>query len=177
MKRDDNPDGVDHSVFDDIKQGLHEDRAGFLQTFAKQFYGVGWVTSPVSQGVLDSTFQMAMMAGQWPTVACANAFATTDFRADIPAFTIPTLIVHGVDDKTVPIDTGGRAAAKLIQHAQVVEYAGGPHGLLATHKVELTRDLVAFLNGTLDTAELVRAQENAVTFMGDPATGGLQPAY
>lgn len=31
-------------------------------------------------------------------------------------------------------------------HARVIEYNGAPHGLLATHKAEVTRDLLAFLN-------------------------------
>ena len=95
--------------------------------------------------MLDASFQMAMMAGQWPTLACLNSFATTDFRPDLAAFTMPTMIVHGTGDKTVPIEAGGRAAARLLPHARVVEYDGGPHGLLVTHKTELVRDLLSFL--------------------------------
>jgi non-heme chloroperoxidase len=146
VKREDNPQGVDHTVFDQMKAGIAEDRAGFMQTFAKQFYGVGWLEKPVSQGVLDWTFAMAMMGGHWPTLACANAFATTDFRQDMAAFTMPTLILHGTSDKTVPIESSGRRSAELVPHARVIEYSGAPHGLLATHKDEVTRDLIAFLN-------------------------------
>jgi len=177
VKRDDNPDGVDHSVFDQMKAGIEEDRAAFMQTFGKAFYGVGWVTSPVSQAVLDHTFQMAMMGGLWPTLACAQAFATTDFRADCAAFTVPTLIMHGTADKTVPIDSSSRIAAKLIPHAQVIEYDGGPHGLLVTHKREVTRDLLAFLGG--NTAELNdELAEPMPVAMESPigAIPGLQPS-
>ncbi|MBA3898251.1 MAG: alpha/beta hydrolase [Sphingomonadaceae bacterium] len=147
LKRDDNRDGVDPSVFDGMKEGIGDDRTAFMQTFGKMFYGVGFIEKPVSQGVLDWTFQMAMMGGLWPTLACANAFATTDFRPDTAAFDLPTLILHGTGDETVPIDTGGRAAAKRIPHARLIEYDGAPHGLLATNKAEVTRDLVNFLNG------------------------------
>lgn len=146
VKRDDNPDGVDHSVFDQMKEALHEDRAGFLQTFAKQFYGVGVFSKPVSQGILDQTFQAAMFGGLWPTVACVQAFGMTDFRQDMRAFDVPTLIMQGTGDAVVPIDSSGRQTAKLVPTAKVIEYDGGPHGLLATHKVEVTRDLIAFLN-------------------------------
>ena len=146
VKRDDNPDGVDHSVFDQMKAGIHEDRADFMRTFAKGFYGVGVLSKPVSQAVLDHTFHMAMMAGVWPTLACVQAFGMTDFRQDTRAFDVPTLIMHGTGDGTVPIDSSARAAAKLIPSAEVIEYDGAPHGLLATHKVEVTRDLIAFLN-------------------------------
>lgn len=146
VKRDDNPDGVDHSVFDQIKAGIREDWPDFMRTFAKGFYGVGLISKPVSQGVLDQSFQAAMMAGLWPTLACVQAFGMTDFRQDTRAFDVPTLIMHGTSDATVPIDSSARPAAKLIPSAQVIEYDGGPHGLLATHKTEVTRDLIAFLN-------------------------------
>ena len=58
---------------------------------------------------------------------------------------MPTLIVHGTADHTVPIDATGRAAAKGIPHAKFIEYDGAPHGLFATHKDRLTADLLEFL--------------------------------
>ena len=45
-----------------------------------------------------------MLAGLHPTLAAAKAFATTDFRPDLKSFTVPTLIIHGTKDATVPID-------------------------------------------------------------------------
>jgi non-heme chloroperoxidase len=147
LKTDDNPDGVPQAQFDSMKAQIREDRFAFLQTFAKTFYGVGIFSKPVSDGVLDATFAMAITGGQWPTLACLNAFATTDFRGDTAAFTVPTLILHGTGDQTVPIDTSARTAAKLISGAQLIEYDGAPHGLLATHKSEVMRDLLDFLRG------------------------------
>ena len=38
----------------------------------------------------------------------------TNFRPDLASFKVPTLIVHGTGDESVPIDTAGRAAAKGI---------------------------------------------------------------
>ena len=55
------------------------------------------------------------------------------------------MIIHGTDDKTVPIDAAGRAAAKGIAHATLIEYEGAPHGLFATHKERFTRDLLDFI--------------------------------
>ena len=86
-----------------------------------------------------------MEASLKATLACAEAFATTDFRPDLPSFTVPTLIIHGTSDKTVPIDAAGRAAAKGITNAELIEYDGAPHGLFATHKEQLTADLLGFL--------------------------------
>jgi non-heme chloroperoxidase len=146
LKTDDNPHGADASVFEDLKRRIREDRFAFLQSFGKDFYGVGWVSRPVSQGVLDWTFVLAIMASPVATLACVDAFGTTDFRPDLPAFAgVPTLIIHGTADKTVPIDASARAAARGIPHATLVEYDGEAHGLFATAPDRLNRDLLEFL--------------------------------
>ena len=146
LKTDDNKDGVDRYMFEGIKAKIRKDRFAFLQSFARDFYGVGAISSPVSDGLLDWTFALGIMASPLATLACVDAFATTDFRPDLHAFEdVPTLIIHGTSDKIVPIDTSGRAAAKAIPHARLVEYDGEPHGLFATAADRLSQDLIAFL--------------------------------
>lgn len=141
-----NPDGVPEAQFEQIKAGIREDRPRFFrQTFAPQFFGVGYVSSPVSDDVLDWATRTATMAGLKPTLACVDAFGKTDFRPDLPAFRVPTLIIHGTGDKTVPIDPSARTAAAGIKDAQLVEYNGEPHGLNVTASDRLTKDLLTFL--------------------------------
>lgn len=140
-----NADGVDAEVFTKMAAGIKHDRAAFWSGFFKDFFGVGLASHPVSAEVLNWASSLAMQAGLWPTLACAHAFATTDFRSDLPSFNIPTLIIHGTADKTVPIDTGGRKAAQGISHAQLVEYDGAAHGLFASHKDRLNTDVIRFL--------------------------------
>lgn len=145
LKDDTNPAGVDQSVFDDIKAQIRKDRFDFLQTFSKAFYGVGLISKPVSQGVLDWTFVLAVMASPKATIDCVDAFSRTDFRADLAAFTVPTLVIHGTADATVPIDPTGRAAAQGIPGAVLIEYDGEPHGLYATAPDRLNADLLKFI--------------------------------
>ncbi len=68
---------------------------------------------------------MAMQASPKATLDCVDAFGTTDFRADMAAFHVPTLVIHGTADKTVPIDATGREAARMITGAELIEYDGG----------------------------------------------------
>ena len=145
LKTDDNPDGVDQSVFDGMLDGMQKDRADFLQTFGKQFYGVNLVSHPVSQAHLDGDFARAYMASHKATVDCAKAFATTDFRNDLTQITVPTLIIHGDADKTVPIESSGELTANLLPTATYTVYEGAPHGLYITEKDRLTADIVAFV--------------------------------
>jgi non-heme chloroperoxidase len=178
LRTDDNADGVPQDVFDGMIAGITADRAGFMQDFAKTFYGVGVFSRPVSQGVLDWTFQMAMQAGLHGTLECVRAFSSTDFRADCAAFDVPTLIVHGTGDNIVPIEASGRAAAKLIPHARLIEYDGGPHGLLATHKDDVVRDLLAFLDdGSAEgrQAFFTQGEENAPAETPAVISPTLQP--
>ncbi len=141
----DNPQGVPQSDVDEMAAGLQDDRAHFFTTFFKAFYGAGFFTTPVSDEILQWSRNVAMMAGLKPTLACLEAFAQTDFRPDLEAFTVPTLIIHGTSDATVPIDASARPAAAAIPGATLLEYEGAPHGLNVTHKDRLSEDLVAFL--------------------------------
>ena len=145
LKGDDNPNGAPAEVFAQIKAGIREDRAEFFRGFFKDFYGVGVIRHPVSQGVLDWSWRLAMQAGLKGTLACVDAFGMTDFRPDLPHFKVPTLIIHGTKDATVPIDASARAAAAGISGSRLIEYDDSPHGLFATDKDRLIQDLVAFL--------------------------------
>ncbi len=147
LQTDDNPDGVPQATFNQMTQGMLKDRAAFFTGFFKDFYGVGWVSQPVSDEVLQLSWITAMQAGLRPTLAAAKAFATTDFRPDLAHFKVPTLIIHGTADKTVPIDPTARAVAKAVPHAQLIEYDGEAHGVFATQTERLTNDLMAFLDG------------------------------
>lgn len=146
-RTDDNPDGVPQAQLQEIAEQVKKDRPAFFRTFFKQFFGVGVLTSPVDDTTLDWAWRIAMQAGLKPTLACAQSFGSTDFRPDLGAFRVPTLVLHGTGDQVVPIDTSGRKAAEGIGQAQLVEYDGAPHGLFATEGERLTQDLLRFVRG------------------------------
>ena len=152
LQTDDNPNGVPQAIFDQMTDGMKKDRAGFMTSFAKDFFGQGFIDRPVSQGVLDDFWRQAMMAGQRSTLAAAKAFASTDFRPDLKSFAVPTLVIHGTADKTVPIDATGRVVADQVPGAKLIEYDGSAHGLFATDKERLIEDVCAFLEANLGTA-------------------------
>ena len=146
LQTDDNPDGVPQATFDEMTAGMKKDRAAFFTGFFKDFYGVGALSAPVSDEVLMNSWRQTMMAGLRPTLAAAQAFATTDFRPDLASFEgVPTLVIHGTKDQTVPIDATARVVARQVPGAELIEYEGSAHGLFATDKERLTADLLAFL--------------------------------
>ena len=146
LKTSDNPHGTEQDVFDKMAEGMKEDRAKFFVGFFKDFFGVNLLSHPASAELMEWARSVSMQASLKATLACAKSFASTDFRPDLAAFNVPTLIIHGTDDKTVPIDASGRAAAKGIAQATLIEYDGAPHGLFATEKDRLTLDLLQFVS-------------------------------
>jgi pimeloyl-ACP methyl ester carboxylesterase len=144
LKTDDNPDGTEAAVFEQGAQALRRDRAEFLTGFFEKFFGIGVLAHPVSDETVDHAWCVAMQASLRATLACQKAFSSTDFREDLESIDVPTLLIHGTEDKTVPIDASSRKAARLIPGSTLLEYEGAPHGLFASHREMLTRDLLAF---------------------------------
>ena len=147
LKTPDNPEGVDKSVFDGMVEGLRKDRPHFLAGFGKKFFGVGMISSPVSDEVLDWTLSMAMLGSPKATIDCVKAFGETDFRKDLATIKVPTLVIHGDADETVPLEASGKRTAEMVQGARLLVYPGEPHGLQMTAKDRLVSDLAAFARG------------------------------
>ena len=147
LKTEDNPNGVPESVFQQMTEGMKSDFRHFFTSFFKDFYGVGLLSHPVSDEELRWAWMTTMKASQYATLQAAAAFAYTDFRPDLPYFKVPTLVIHGTSDKTVPIDATGRVVADQVPDAQLVEYLGEPHAVFATQTQRLCSDLLRFLAG------------------------------
>ena len=140
----DNPDGVPAEVFEEMMTRMKADRIGFLDEFGKKFFGINLLNHPVSAPLLDYYRMLASVAAPRATQQCAISFATTDFREDLKAINIPTLIIHGDDDQIVPIKVSSDRTATMIPHAIYKVYEGAPHGLFYTHKEQLKKDLIDF---------------------------------
>ncbi len=145
LKTADNPHGVDQAALDGIAAGIKHDRAQFFAGMFKDFFGGGPSSPVASPELLEWARSVSLQASLQATLACVTAFGTTDFRPDLAAFTVPTLIIHGTGDRVVPIEATSRAVARAVPHAKLIEYADAPHGLQATHKDKLAHDLLAFL--------------------------------
>lgn len=147
MRRDDNPDGVPVEVFDGIRAGSITDRSQTYRNLADgPFFGNDRPGAEVSDGVRAAFWLQSMQSGHRNAFECIKAFSETDFRPDLAAFDVPTLVVHGDDDQVVPLAVGGQASAALVKDATLLVYPGAPHGITDTHSARLSSDLLAFLN-------------------------------
>ncbi|MGV9193756.1 alpha/beta fold hydrolase [Microbacterium sp. MC2] len=144
---DDNPDGAGpQDFFDGIAQSVRADRYAFITGFFRDFYNLDEnLGSRISQEALDASVAVAAQAGNL-AIAAAPLTWPTDFRADIPAIDVPTLILHGTADNILPIDKTARKFKDLVPgDVTYVEIDGAPHGLLWTHGAEVNDALLSFL--------------------------------
>ena len=150
LKTPDNEEGAPQEMFDGMVEKIQEDRPQFLSGFGKDFFSVGMLSQPVSDEILAWAHGLTLEATQKSTIDCLRAFSETDFRSDCAAIDIPTLLIHGDDDKTVPIEISSKKAVTLIKNVQLVIYEGAPHGLFITEKDRLNQDLIDFINTDTD---------------------------
>ena len=146
---DDNPDGAgDQAFFDGTAAAVAEDRYAFLTGFFRDFYNLDEMLGDrISPEAVDASVQVANQAGN-AAIAAAPLTWPTDFRGDVAAITVPTLILHGTADNILPIDKTARRFRELVPEATPLTYVeidGAPHGLLRTHGAEVNEALLAFL--------------------------------
>ena len=146
LKTDDNPEGAaPKEFFDGIVAAVTADRYAYFDDFYKDFYNLDEnLGSRISEAAVRNSWNVAAGSGAAASIG-APATWYTDFRGDIPAITVPTLIVHGTADRILPIDATGRLFSKLVPQAEYVEIEGAPHGLLWTHAAEINEVLLGFL--------------------------------
>ncbi len=145
LKTADNPDGAPQELFDGMLAGVKKDRIAFLNTFFQDFFNTDTKYDGVSDDLVPFAKSVAWVASPIGTQQCIVAFGTTDFRADLAKFDVPTLIVHGDEDRIVPFPISGKKAAVAIKGSRLEVVKGAPHGFAATHAERLNALMLDFL--------------------------------
>jgi non-heme chloroperoxidase len=145
LKTDDNPEGLDARVFESIQSAISGDRYAFFGDFFKNFYNTDlYLAKRVSEAVVRANWNIAADASATASLACVPSWHE-DFRQDLARVDVPTLVIHGDDDRIVPIVAAGQRTAKLIAGARLVTVKGGPHCITWTHADEVNAEILSFL--------------------------------
>lgn len=141
----DNPDGpLDAETAAGMEGGLTADRHAFFPQFVNDFYSANGELKVTPQDVADAV-ALAEQSDQKAALGAMNAFATTDFRDDLTAVTVPTLVIHGDSDAIVPFEGSGERIAAAIIGSEVVVIADAPHGVNVSNAAEWNEAVLAFL--------------------------------
>jgi non-heme chloroperoxidase len=141
LKTSDNPGGIDEAALEERRKQWTQDMPAFLAGNARSFVGaeasaetVAWVAS------------LGMQASLRALIEINHTITETDLRTEVSAVKLPTLVIHGAEDKSAPIDLTGKRTAALIQGSELKIYDGAPHGLLLTHQNLLNADLQRWIS-------------------------------
>jgi pimeloyl-ACP methyl ester carboxylesterase len=142
----DNPDGaLDDATIAQFEGGVKTDRIGFIDGFITNFFSTDGKTELVSEVQHIYNRLLATFASPKGTLDCIGAFGRTDFRSDVAAVNVPTMIIHGDSDLIVPFEASGKRSHEAIAGSRLVLIEGGPHGLNVTHADRFNRELLDFL--------------------------------
>jgi len=145
-KAGDNPDGgLDDAGIAEFEQGVKGERIAFLDGFTKAFFAAGDRTDLVSEPTRLYHRDIGAFASPKGTLDCIAAFSRTDFREDLAAVTVPTLVIHGDSDGIVPFEVSGKRSHEAISGSRLVLLEGAGHGLNVTHAKQFNQALLDFL--------------------------------
>jgi non-heme chloroperoxidase len=154
LKTADNPEGVDASVFAGIEKAVAADRYAFFTEFFKNFYNTDVLLGKrVSEEAVRASWNVAAAASPTASLACVPSWHE-DFRQDVARVDVPTLVIHGDEDRILPIATAGQRTAKLIKGARLHVVKGGPHCIIWTHADEVNAELLTFLGAATAKREV-----------------------
>lgn len=144
-QRKDNPEGP-LSVTQAAKMAasLAADQDGFYDEMMTQVFAADGRPA-VSEEQRQHALAMCRQAGKAAALACMAAFGGTDFREDLPKVTVPSLVIHGDRDATVPFEGSGQRTHEALPDSRLHVIAGGPHAIPVSHSEEFNAQLLNFL--------------------------------
>ena len=145
LKTGDNPDGpLEKAQAAKMTTELTANEDRFYDQFITEFFSVDGVLQVGDEQRLRA-FEIAKQSSKAAALACMAAFATTDFRDDLASVTVPTLVLHGDGDATVPFEGSGARTHAAIPTSELVVLRGAPHGANVSHAAEWNQALLDFL--------------------------------
>jgi non-heme chloroperoxidase len=145
LKTPGNLEGIDKSVFEGIEKAVTADRYAFFTEFFKNFYNTDLLLNKrVTEQAVQASWNLAAGCSATASLACVATWHE-DFREDLSAVDVPTLVMHGDADRILPITAAGSRTAKLIKGARLVVVKEGPHCITWTHADEVNDELLSFL--------------------------------
>jgi non-heme chloroperoxidase len=145
LKTDDNPEGVDRQVFEDIEAAIVKDRYAYFKDFFDNFYNTDtFMPERVSEQAYQASFNVAAASSPHATFASVGAWLT-DFRADLPKIDVPVLVVHGTEDRILPFAATAARLPDLVDDLKLIPVEGGPHNIGWTHPDEVNEALLDFV--------------------------------
>lgn len=139
IRRPDFPYGLTKEAVLDIIQGTYADRPNMLKNFGKMIFH-----NYVTPWLADWIYQLGLQASSWATAAVAETWIREVLFRDLRMIRVPTLILHGLDDK-VCLFPLAMAQKNEIRDAKLVPFESCGHFLFYDQMERFNRELIKFI--------------------------------
>ncbi len=133
------PYGVDVDKIYNIIDETYKDRPNMLNNFGQIFF-FQYITPSFSQWF----FNLGLEASSWATAAVAKMWIREQLFNDLPAITVPTLIIHGIHDKVVPFELG-EIQHENIKNSVLLPFHYSGHGSFYDERGRFNEELMKFI--------------------------------
>jgi pimeloyl-ACP methyl ester carboxylesterase len=143
LKTADNPDGVEKTVLEKGRADLSRDCPNVVARAAPAYFGTPKNT--VSEEMMQWWTRMIVDGCSLKVMLeLHRMFTETDFRPELAQIKVRTLLIHGDNDTSTPLEKTGRKTVPLIPGSRLIVYENAAHGLPSTHADRLNADLLEF---------------------------------
>ncbi len=134
------PYGLPRQSVLDIIQATQSDRPVMLRNFGTQVF-----SNYVSYDISDWIYRLGIQASSWATAAIANTWLDEEeLFNDMPKIQVPTLILHGLDDR-VCLFPLAIAQKNAIPNSRLVPFESCGHFLFYDQLDKFNEELIKFM--------------------------------
>jgi non-heme chloroperoxidase len=141
-KREDFPYGIPKDAVDDLIRQTYTDRPSMLKNFSEIFFAN---TQKLSPEFKFWNLNLGLAASAHATIQCAIELRDRDLRGDLATIHIPTLILHGSDDKICLFDLAG-VMHDGIKDSELVPIEKAGHGFYYEEREKVNAELMRFIS-------------------------------
>jgi pimeloyl-ACP methyl ester carboxylesterase len=144
-----NPDGWDPAMLDANYAAVAANVPQWCTSFeaAGPYFGSSPGSSP---GLVDWTIRMIVDTPLRVLLKTLQLNTNVNMAGELQKIQVPTLVLHGDQDASAPIQLTGRKTADLLSDAALRVYPGAGHGLYASDHQAVNADILRFILGTSD---------------------------
>jgi non-heme chloroperoxidase len=142
----DNPDGIPEDAVARVRSVMLSDIGDWMDISGKSEYFYG--EHRVSQQLMDWTLNTIAAVPLPILTQTSDTFMRADFRVELTRQTVPTLVLHGTADASMPVDLTARKTAALIPDCRLVTIEGAGHGMYLSEATRYNAALLDFIAST-----------------------------
>jgi non-heme chloroperoxidase len=140
----DYPQGLPVAALNAVTAGWRTDFARWIDDNKRAFFA-----PETSNALVDWGARLMESMPMFVQFEISRTTQSLDLRADLPKLQLPTLLIHGDLDRSLPIEFALDTAARLPQ-VRFERYRDGAHGVFITHSERVHRDMLDFIATTAE---------------------------